>query len=206
MKNIKIFLASSSELLDDRKEFEIFINRINKEYIKDNIFLELVQCEDFIGAMSATRLQDEYNKAIQECDVFICLLYTKVGKYTEEEFFNAYDTFKQQGKPLVYTYFKDASIKTSKINKEMLSLLNFKQKLEEFGHFYSVYTNINELKYKFNEQLVKLLPSLTGFLQNNLTNNTDSKNYNYSISKVTGNNNMIIQNSNNSIINKNDKE
>lgn len=206
MKNIKIFLASSSELLDDRKEFEIFINRKNKEYVKNNIFLELVHWEDFIDAMSSTRLQDEYNKAIQECDVFICLFYTKVGKYTEEEFFNAYETFKQQGKPLVYTYFKDASIKTSKINKDILSLLNFKQKLEDFGHFYSVYTDINDLKYKFNEQLVKLLPTITDYLQKDITNSTETYNDNISISKVTGNNNVVVQNSNNSIINKNDKK
>ena len=39
MKTIKIFLASSSELKDDRQQFEIFINRKNKEYIKDSVFL-----------------------------------------------------------------------------------------------------------------------------------------------------------------------
>ena len=31
IKIIKIFLASSSELKDDREQFEIFINRKNKE-------------------------------------------------------------------------------------------------------------------------------------------------------------------------------
>lgn len=34
VKTIKIFLASSSELKEDRAQFEIFINRKNKEYIK----------------------------------------------------------------------------------------------------------------------------------------------------------------------------
>ena len=42
INTIKIFLASSSELEDDRKKFEIFINRKNNEYINDGIFLKLV--------------------------------------------------------------------------------------------------------------------------------------------------------------------
>ena len=73
MQKKKIFLASSSELKDDRQQFEIFINRKNKEWVDRGVFLELVIWEDFLDAMSQTRLQDEYNKAIKQmrsvCDV-----------------------------------------------------------------------------------------------------------------------------------------
>ena len=166
MKTIKIFLASSSELIDDRKEFEIFIDRkTNKEYIKADIFLELVLWEDFIDSMSATRLQDEYNKAIVGCDIFVSLFHTKVGIYTEEEFIKAYETFKSNGKPFIYTYFKDTAINLSRITHEISSLLNFKQKLVDLGHYPTIYADINELKFKFSEQLVKILPSLTGISQ-----------------------------------------
>ena len=161
MKTVKIFLASSSELKDDRKEFEIFINRKNKEYVKAGVFLELVLWEDFLDAMSQTRLQDEYNKAIEGCDVFVSLFHTKAGKYTEEEFLKALATFKANDKPLIYTYFKDAPINTSQITPDIMSLLNFKQKLSDLGHFYTVYADINDLKYKFSEQLTKFLPKLT---------------------------------------------
>ena len=162
MKTVKIFLASSSELENDRKEFEIFINRKNKEYIKNDLFLELVLWEDFLDAMSQTRLQDEYNKAVADCDVFVSLFHTKVGQYTEEEFLKALDTFQANGKPLIYTYFKDAAINMSQITPDVLSLLNFKQKLSDLGHFYTVYADINDLKHKFSEQLTKFLPKLTG--------------------------------------------
>ncbi len=159
---IKIFLASSSELKDDREQFEIFINRKNKNYIKEGIFLNLVLWEDFLDAMSQTRLQDEYNKAITDCDVFVSLFYTKAGKYTEEEFNKALETFKANNKLLIYTYFKDANIRTSEINEDnLLSLLNFKKKLKELGHFPTNYTDINDLKYHFGEQLTKFLPELT---------------------------------------------
>ncbi len=158
MKTIRIFLASSAELKSDREQFEIFINRKNKDYIKKEIFLELVLWEDFLDAMSATRLQDEYNKAIAECDIFVSLFHTKVGKYTEEEFFKAFATFKENNKPFIYTYFKDTPINMSKITSEILSLLNFKEKLKELGHFQTIYADINDLKHQFDQQLIKLNP------------------------------------------------
>ncbi len=127
-KIIKIFLASSSELKGDREQFEIFINRKNQECIKKGIFLELVMWEDFLDAMSPTRLQDEYNKAIANCDVFVSLFWTKVGQYTEEEFLKALATFKDNGKLLIYTYFKDEPIPPSRAS-QIRSLLDFKDKL-----------------------------------------------------------------------------
>ena len=161
LTTIKIFLASSSELKEDREQFEIFINRKNKQYIKKGIFLELVLWEDFIDSMSRTRLQDEYNKAIIDCDIFVSLFFTKVGKYTEEEFLKAWETFKVNDNPLIFTYFKDADIKTSKIEEnDILSLFGFKKKLNEKGHYPTNYENINNLKNHFSDQLIKLLPKL----------------------------------------------
>jgi internalin A len=157
-KTIKIFLASSSELKDDREQFEIFISRKNKEYIKNGIFLELIIWEDFLNAMSKTRSQDEYNEAIATCDVFVVLCFTKVGQYTEEEFLTALETFQNSDKPRIFTYFKDAAINTSRITPEIMTLLNFKKKLSDMDHFYQNYTDASDLKHQFGDQLVKLLP------------------------------------------------
>ena len=160
IKIIKIFLASSSELKDDREQFEIFINRENKKYIEQRIFLELVVWEDFIDAMSKTRLQDEYNKAITECHIFVSLFHTKVGKYTEEEFLKALETFKANGNLRIYTYFKNAPINAGQIGPEIMTLLNFKKRLHNLGHFHTSYADINDLKHKFSEQLNKIMPKL----------------------------------------------
>jgi tetratricopeptide (TPR) repeat protein len=165
IKIIKIFLASSSELKDDREQFEIFINRKNKKYIEQGIFLELVVWEDFIDAMSKTRLQDEYNKAITECHIFVSLFHTKVGIYTEEEFTKALETFKANGNLRIYTYFKDAPINMSQIRSEIMTLLNFKERLHNLGHFHTSYADINDLKHKFSEQLNKIMPKLAGEIE-----------------------------------------
>lgn len=157
METNKIFLALSSELEVDRKEFEIFINRKNKEWVKKGVFLELVVWDDFLDALSQTRLQDEYNKEIRQCDIFVMLFFTKVGKYTEEEFETAVGQFKATTKPRIFTYFKDAEITTGSANKnDMKSLWAFQEKLEELRHFQTVYKNIDDLKFKFNRQLDKL--------------------------------------------------
>ena len=44
----------------------------------------------------------------------------------------------------------------------MISLWAFQEKLDKLGHFYTVYKNIDELKFKFNQQLDKLAAS--GFI------------------------------------------
>jgi hypothetical protein len=157
LKKQKIFLASSSELKDDRLQFEIYISRKNKELIERGIFLELIMWEDFLDALSQTRLQDEYNKAISESDIFIMLFFTKVGKYTEEEFDKAFNQFKTTNKPLVFTYFKNAPILTSELDDEVISLIQFQKKLLRLGHFYTHYTDIGDLKSHFEQQLSKLI-------------------------------------------------
>lgn len=164
MQTQKIFLASSSELKEDRKEFEIFINRKNNDWVDKGVFLKLIVWEDFLDALSPTRLQDEYNKAIRECDVFVMLFFTKVGPYTAEEFETAFGQFQATRKPFIFTYFKDAPISTGSANqKDLMSLWAFQEKLKALGHFYTTYQNIDTLKLHFNQQLDKLVAS--GFIE-----------------------------------------
>ena len=164
MTTKKIFLASSSELKDDRDQFEIFINRKNKDWHAKGVFLELVMWEDFLDAMSQTRLQDEYNKAIRECDIFVMLFWTKVGKYTEEEFEHAFKQFKATSKPFIFTYFKEAEVSLSSANKkDLMSLFGFQEKLDALGHFYTRYKNIEGLLLHFGQQLDKL--AANGFIE-----------------------------------------
>lgn len=158
MTKLKLFLASSSELAEDRREFEIFIARENKILAKMNLFLELVIWEDFIDAMSKTRLQNKYNEVIKACDFFVLLFYSKVGKYTKEEFETAFGQFQETKKPLIYTYFKNSPIRIGDLNKEdMFSLWDFQDRLNQLGHFQTVYENTDALKYHFKHQFQKHL-------------------------------------------------
>lgn len=160
----KLFLASSSELADDRREFEIFVNRKNKDWVGRGVFLELVVWEDFLDALSPTRLQDEYNKAIRDCDIFVMLFCTKVGRYTEEEFETAFGQFKATGKPFIFTYFREAQVSTGSADRaDVASLWAFQDKLKALGHFQTAYQNVDALKLHFNQQLDKL--AAAGFIE-----------------------------------------
>jgi hypothetical protein len=153
MQRKKIFLASSAELVDHRRALELSIARKNDSWVDRGIYLDLVIWEDFLDTVSATRQQDEYNKAITTCDIFVMLYFTKVGKYTAEEFEVAYRQFKATGKPAIYTWRNDAPVKPSSIDA---SLGVFKARLDEIGHFGNQYETTDGLLHQFNLQLDKL--------------------------------------------------
>jgi hypothetical protein len=156
-KTIKIFLASSSELKEDRDAFDLHFRQANDRWLQKGIYLQIVRWETFLDAMSETRLQDEYNQEVQDCDVFLSMFKTKTGKYTEEEFDAAHAAFMDKKKPHIYTYFKDAQISLSSITEEITTLLSFKKKLSALGHYHTQYTSSEDLKLKFQEQLEKLI-------------------------------------------------
>jgi len=156
-KTLRIFLASSAELREDRDAFDLYFRQQNDRLRKKGLYLEIVRWENFLDAMSGTRLQEEYNQAVRSCDVFVSLFKTKTGKYTAEEFDVAHQTFQATGKPLIYTYFRKATVSTSDVDvDDLISLRDFKKKLGELGHFWTEYESVEGLQKHFRDQLDKL--------------------------------------------------
>ena len=157
-KIIRIFLASSSELKEDRDSFELYFRQENDRLRTQLIYLEVNRWETFLDAMSGTSLQAEYNKAIQNCDIFVSLFKTKTGKYTEEEFIVAHSAFKATGKPLVYTYFMRTEVPNDRsLRGALTSLWDFQDTLSKLGHFQTEYTSIHDLQNQFRRQLDKII-------------------------------------------------
>jgi hypothetical protein len=157
MQIVKIFLASSSELEAERTQFEIAINRRNNEWVKKGVYLELLIWEDFIDNMTKTGLQNEYNKAVAGCDIFVMLFSTKVGRYTAEEFENAFHAFEKNKSPRIYIYFIDKGIKVSEVNsKDAISSATFRKKINKLKHYINENNNFDEVRQKFLDQLEKL--------------------------------------------------
>lgn len=156
LKTVKIFLASSSELREDRDEFDLYFRQQN-DHLKDKgVYLQIVRWEHFLDAISETRLQDEYNNALRNCEIVVCLFKTKVGKFTEEEFDVALQEFKTTGNPKIFTFFRTYQLTGEEIKskqKDIESLHNFQQKLSDLGHFYTNYNDAEHLKRQFRDQL-----------------------------------------------------
>jgi hypothetical protein len=149
----KIFLASSEELRLDREAFERMLARLNPQWRPRDITFDLVVWENFIDAMSKEGLQKEYNRAAQDCDLFVMLFFTKVGKYTLEEFEAVFAGLATGAGPKIYTYFKNDSILTGELDDRVKSLLEFKAKLQELKHYPTYYRNTEDLLWQFSRQL-----------------------------------------------------
>jgi hypothetical protein len=157
-RTIKIFLASSSELREERDAFDLHFRQANDRWLQKGIYLKILRWETFLDAMSETRLQDEYNERVKESDIFVSLFKTKTGKYTEEEFEVAHTAFKNYGKPQIYTYIMQTNITNDKqMRQNLTSLWKFLDKLSDLGHYYTEYTNIKDLLLQFQAQLEQLI-------------------------------------------------
>jgi hypothetical protein len=157
-RKISIFLASSSELKEDRDAFDLYFRQENDRLSKQGIYLEIQRWENFLDAMSEKCMQDDYNSAIRMSDIFVCLINTKAGGYTEQEFDAAYKAFSDSGKPLIYTFFKIMDVSTDKSNRDnLISLWAFQDKLSGLGHFHTHYKSCEDLQLRFRRQLDKLL-------------------------------------------------
>lgn len=156
MQPVKIFLASSSELAEDRKEFRLAIADRNDSWLHHGVLLQVVAWEQFLDAMSRTRLQDEYNRALLECDLFVMLFWTKVGMYTREEFETAFGNFSARGHPFVYTYFKKVPPAGEVPAADRDSLAEFQARLKSLGHFQTGYDSTDRLNLHFFGQLDRL--------------------------------------------------
>lgn len=156
-KTFKIFLASSAELENERRAFREFISVENDRLHQQGIYLQIIQWEYFLDQISQTRLQDEYNKALINCDIAVCLFFSKVGMFTENEFNTAYENFSANGSPRIWTYFKNASMSSGSIDSSITTLLNFKERLKNLGHFATTFDSNSDLHLKFKRQIEHIL-------------------------------------------------
>ncbi|HBP89205.1 MAG TPA: hypothetical protein DD706_16075 [Nitrospiraceae bacterium] len=157
-KTIKVFLASSEELREDRDAFDLYFRQQNDRLRQQGLYLKIIRWENFLDAMSDSRLQDEYNREVRSCEIFVSLFMTKTGKFTEEEFDVAHQAFQEKDRPQIYTFFKKANISIDDaILDDLQSLRKFQDKLQRLGHFWTKYDNVEHLKRQFRDQLDKLL-------------------------------------------------
>ena len=136
MQTIKIFLASSNELAEERIRFGDFIRNLDDTYESRGIRIKLYKWEDLPSGDNGRPKQDEYNDKVRECDMFIGLFHTLAGKYTLEEYDTAKATQKNIGKPILYVFCR----KLAEGEREKPSLKQFKKKLtEEIKYFWIKY-------------------------------------------------------------------
>ena len=146
MKTIKVFLASSEELAEERIRFGNLIRQLDDIYQKRGIHIKLLMWEDFDPCYNNCRKQDEYNAWIRESQIFVALFSTKAGIYTREE----YDVAKEENRlrklPKLMIFCRD--LQPGEV--ETAELIDFKQTLDkELGHFWGRYNTSDKLHLDF---------------------------------------------------------
>ena len=152
---IKIFLASSSELKDEREALAGCVLRLNR-WLVDRGEAERVErsmWEYLDSSMGIERKQDEYNRELRNCDAVMALFWRKFGEYTEEEFLTALAERRRGGRVRrVEVWFK------GEIGEETAELGAFRERAERMpGVDGGRFVDVPELKRAFVVLALELL-------------------------------------------------
>ena len=144
MKTIKVFIASSKELKQERLEFVDVIQNLNHALKPRGVEIEPIKWEYLDASMNAERKQTEYNNALRECEMCLVMYWTRFGSYTEEELTTAWESLKKGDNPRkLYVYFKEPSDITPELQ-------NFKESfVTKYGHFYCKFENVDTMSLNF---------------------------------------------------------
>lgn len=158
MKTIKIFIGSSV----DKKEFEIereklgsFINGLNREYIKQGVFIDFYDCETVSNKMKAEGSQKQHDDYIEnEADATFFMFFKKAGAFTLHELQVAREALVNKNRPDIFTYFKvvgDDIEQTDEIKKAVDVIAN------SYGHYFSKFTDADTIKLAMLQYIVEKL-------------------------------------------------
>lgn len=166
---MKIFIASSGELNDERDESTKVITELNKLFPHLHIEPVLFELNTVSGNNPGMkRIQDGINPLLDESEIVVVLFHSKIGEFTKEEFDRAI-----QGEKKIFLYLKDGfQPKNSGESNKYTEVLALKEEIERkseirYQKFVTI-TDYNGLLYKDLNKYIKdkYVPSAQGEISN----------------------------------------
>jgi hypothetical protein len=172
----KIFVASPSDVREERNSLEEIIEEINLSMLSsNNIRVELVRWETHANPDIAEYPQKVINDDIPyDYDIFLGILWGKFGtptkdynSGTEEEFYNAYERYKKDPTSIkIMIYFNQSPIPIDKIDTVSIDLIRkLRSDLDGKGILFWDYTTIEEFQRLLRIQLSRQINDLHQNLQ-----------------------------------------
>ncbi len=149
---VRIFIASSSDLSEERKMFPSLFGDINK--LLPHIHLSDIRWEKDMesGSVSGTNIQQDINqKILEECPIVIILLYSKIGEFTLEEYEKSLQSRKK-----VFVYFKQG-FSPDDVSKATayVELLRFQERLNRENRIlYKKLSGLEDLRMQVYNDLL----------------------------------------------------
>ncbi|MEL6971677.1 MAG: COR domain-containing protein [Bacteroidota bacterium] len=165
LRHLRIFLASSSELAEERRAIKQMVNDQISHWIKDNCLVQVLSWENEQNPGDSIRSQNNYSLEVDECDLFVLLFYSKLGKYSAEELGRAEERFTTNGQPRILIFQKDVAPPQGITVEELTSLRQFETDLRAKEHFPYQYKNVDNLLLQLQNKINALLDQEKGFYQ-----------------------------------------
>ncbi len=166
MEELKVFLASSSELEEERNDTVSTIVEIND--ILPHVRLRSFRWETGLesGSVSGDNIQGDINPSLDDSEIIIVLFYSKPGRFTQAEFERSEISRKK-----IFVYFKQGfSPKTETEAEDYLQLIRFKKKLERENRIlYTQFDNLTELKLRIHRDILLYLKSEYPFAERSVS-------------------------------------
>ena len=158
MRKINVFIVSSSELSEERKEIALLLYRENKSLVDKGIFLDLVIWEELLHSFRGQRIQNYFNEEMLKCDIVIALFFKKVGQFSKEEFDLAYQNLRKGRKPsYLFVYFKQGGIPIDESDEDLTKIRQLKELIESYGQMSLSFNSVEDLSLKLKRQIDQIL-------------------------------------------------
>ena len=147
-KLVKIFIASAAEVTAEWEKSILVITKVNKSH--KHLFLEAVRWEyDMVYSNypDNINIQDAIDPKLKESDLVVFIFYSRIGKYTRQEFELA-----NQEKKRFFAFFKKGFTPDDKTQQGYDDLNEFKNSLNDTV-LYREFANMNELESFLSDNL-----------------------------------------------------
>lgn len=147
MEKIKIFIAGSKDLRQERNCIKVLANDLNSKYASRDIMVIIHSYEHFDDK------QEEYNRFIEkEADLVFFILDGRMGERTEEEFLKATEALNKANRPEVMMFLRRFDEVTPEIGR-IQGLI--RGRLGD--RYYIDYSDLDELRLKARERIIRFI-------------------------------------------------
>jgi TIR domain/Domain of unknown function (DUF4062) len=169
---LRIFVASPGDVTAERDLVTVIAEEVQRTVGKlVSVQLATIRWETHAWPDIGEDAQDVINREITEFDVFVGIMWHRLGTRTKrapsgtaEEFNRAYDYFRRYGRPKIMFYFRTEPFFTTdpKDARQFTKVLEFRRKLQKIGVLFWEYGEPLEFERRFREHLTNQVIELTG--------------------------------------------